>query len=157
VEVSILKINRAYLVPLLLILSGCQSNLSGSTYSRDEARAVQQVQYGVVEDVRLVQIEGTKTPIGSVTGAAVGGIAGSTIGGGKGAAIATVLGAVVGGMAGSAAEEAITRTQGVELVIRLEQSGGLLAIVQEFDPAEVFHAGDRIRVMTVSGTTRVAQ
>jgi len=152
-----LKFRYVYLLPIMLVLGGCQSNLSGSTYSRDEARAVQQVKYGVVEDVRLVKIEGTKSPVGSISGAAVGGIAGSSIGGGKGQAIATVLGAVAGGLAGSAAEEAITRTQGVELVIRLEQSGELIAIVQEYNPAEVFHAGDRIRVMTVGGTTRVAQ
>lgn len=152
-----MKFNSFYLFPLILILSGCQSSLSGSTYSRAEARAVQQVKYGVVEDVRLVQIEGTKSPLGSLSGAAVGGIAGSTIGGNKGRSIATVLGAVAGGVAGSVAEEAITRTQGVELVIRLEQSGELIAIVQKYDPAEVFQAGDRIRVMTVGGTTRVAQ
>ncbi len=63
-----------------LVLSGCASNLSGSSYSRADARAVQSVRMGTIESLRAVQIEGTRTPIGTLAGAAVGGIAGSGIG-----------------------------------------------------------------------------
>lgn len=69
-------------LPLLLLipigLSGCASTQSGESYSRSEARTVQQVEYGVIEQLRPVKIEGTKTPIGSGAGAAAGGIAGSS-------------------------------------------------------------------------------
>ena len=98
---------------LLLMLGGCMSTLTGDSYSRDEARRPQTVQFGMVEYVRPVVIEGTKTGIGAATGAAVGGIGGSTVGGGKGAAVATVLGAVAGGVAGGMAEESATKKQGV--------------------------------------------
>lgn len=48
-----------------LILGGCASGLGSRDYSRNQARSVQQVQTGVVVDVRNVNIEGTKTPIGT--------------------------------------------------------------------------------------------
>ncbi len=140
-----------------LIITGCASNLQGDTYSRQDARQVQSVQLGTVEDVRLVVIEGTKTPIGTATGAAIGGIAGSSVGDGKGAAIATVIGAVAGGLAGAAAEEGITKSQGVELVIRLGESNKIVSVVQAHNPAKPFYVGDRVRLMTVNGQTRVSQ
>ena len=90
---------------LALTLGGCASSLTGDTYSRDEARAVQTVRYGTIESLRPVKIEGTKTPIGSGAGAVVGGVAGSGVGGGRGSAVAAVIGAVAGGMLGAAAEE----------------------------------------------------
>lgn len=142
---------------LIALLTGCASNLQGDSYSRDDARQIQSVQYGIVEEARLVIIEGTKTPIGTVAGGAVGGIAGSTIGDGKGAAIAAVVGAVAGGLAGSALEEEATKSQGIELVIRLDKSNETISIVQKYDPAHPFHAGDRVRLMTINGQTRVAK
>ena len=138
----------------VLLLSGCASNLNGSTYSRADARAVQTVRLGTIESLRPVQIEGTRTPIGAIAGAAVGGIAGSGVGGGRGSSIATVLGGVACGMAGAAAEEGLTRTQGVEITVR-EDDGNLRAYVQEVDPAQQFRVGDRVRIASVNGASRV--
>ena len=69
-EVILVK-NTLYIFCLLGVfcLTGCASSLSGESYSRSEARTVQQVEYGVVENLRPVKIEGTKTPIGSGAGA----------------------------------------------------------------------------------------
>jgi len=145
------------LAPLSLLSVSCASNLQGEAYSREDARQVQTVQYGTVEDLRLVVIEGTKTPIGSAAGAIVGGIAGSSIGGGKGSAVAAVIGAVAGGLAGSAAEETLTNSQGVELVIRMDNSNKTLSLVQQHNPEKPFHIGDSVRLMTVNGETRVSQ
>ncbi|HZV98016.1 MAG TPA: glycine zipper 2TM domain-containing protein [Methylophilaceae bacterium] len=141
------------LMILATLLGACASSNSGGVYSRGEARKVQTVRMGVVESVRPVKLEGTKTPIGTGTGAVVGGIAGNTVGGGRGQAIATVLGAVVGGLAGSAAEEGFTRKDGVEITVKLD-SGTMLAIVQEAD--EQFNPGDKIRVLESAGVTRVS-
>lgn len=137
---------------ILLVLSGCMSSNSGDVYSRDEARKTQTVRLGVVESVRNVKLEGTKTPIGGGAGAVVGGIAGSSVGGGKGQAIATVIGALVGGLAGAAAEEGVTRKDGLEITVKLE-NGTMLAIVQEADVA--FSPGDKVRLVESGGTTRV--
>ncbi|ARS49857.1 MULTISPECIES: hypothetical protein [Pseudomonadaceae] len=138
----------------LLALGGCQSSLTGDTYSRSEARAVQTVRMGTIESLRPVKIEGTKTPIGAGAGAVVGGIGGSGIGGGRGSAVMAVVGAVAGGLLGAAAEEGLTRTQGVEITVR-EDDGTLRAYVQEVEPNQVFRVGERVRIMTVNGTSRV--
>jgi outer membrane lipoprotein SlyB len=139
-------------VALALGLAGCAASLSGNVYSRDQARTEQTVRTGVVEMVRPVTIEGTKTPIGPLAGAALGGIAGSTIGKGKGSDVAAVVGAVVGGLAGGAAEEAVTRQSGLEITVQLD-SGGLIAVTQAAD--EPFAPGDRVRVLSGTGATRV--
>ncbi|MES2821497.1 MAG: glycine zipper domain-containing protein [Pseudomonadota bacterium] len=143
------------LTAMILGVAGCQSSLTGDTYSRDEARAVQVVRMGTIEMLRPVKIEGTKTPIGAGAGAVIGGIAGSGVGGGRGSAVAAVIGAVAGGMLGSAAEEGITRAQGVEITVR-EDDGSLRAYVQEVEPNQVFRVGQRVRVLTVDGTSRVS-
>ena len=138
-----------------LALGGCQSSLTGDTYSRDEARRVQTVRMGTIESLRPVKIEGTKTPVGAGAGAVVGGIGGSTIGSGRGSAVAAVIGAVAGGLLGAAAEEGMTRTQGVEITVR-EDDGSMRAYVQEVQPNEFFRVGERVRIMTVNGTSRVS-
>lgn len=141
------------IVVLAAMLGACVSSNSGSVYKRGEARTVQTVKMGVVESVRLVKLEGTKSPVGTGAGAVVGGIAGNTVGGGRGRAIATVLGAVAGGLAGSAAEEGLTRDDGVEITVKLD-SGNMIAVVQEAD--EQFNPGERVRVLEANGVTRVS-
>ncbi|MBW8365345.1 MAG: hypothetical protein K0M39_12410 [Rhizobium sp.] len=137
----------------LALLGGCASGVGGKDYSRDQTRAVQEVQMGVVESVREVNIEGTKTPIGAGAGAVVGGVAGSTVGSGKGSVVGAAIGAVLGGLGGAAAEEATTRQKGVEITVKLD-SGRMLAITQAAD--EEFRVGDRVRVLSGGGTTRVS-
>jgi len=134
-------------------LAGCAGGLGGADYSRDQTRAVQEVQMGVVESVREVNIEGTKTPIGAGAGAVVGGVAGSTVGGGRGSIVGATVGAVLGGLGGAATEEAVTRQKGVEITVKLD-SGRMLAITQAAD--EEFRVGDRVRVVSGGGATRVS-
>ncbi len=140
---------------ITLLLSGCASSLSGDTYSRSEARQAQTVQTGVVVGTRAVQIEGTKTGLGAVTGGALGGVAASTIGGGKGKTLATIAGAAAGIFAGAAAEEGLTKTQGVEVMVKLDGSNTTRAYVQTAKGTS-FYNGQRVRITTGSdGTARV--
>lgn len=149
-----MRISRLIAVGVLSVfLAACASSNSGSVYSRDDARKTQTVRTGTVESVRQVKLEGTKSPVGTVAGGAIGGIAGSSVGGGRGSAIATVIGALVGGLAGSAAEEVATRKDALEITVKLD-GAGLLAVVQEAD--EVFKAGERVRLIENGGTTRVS-
>jgi outer membrane lipoprotein SlyB len=148
-----MKILKLTLVAFLaLFVAACASSNSGSVYKRDDARKVQTVKTGVVESVRAVKLEGTKSPVGTVAGGAVGGIAGSTIGHGSGSAIAAVIGAVAGGIAGSAIEEGVTRKDALEITVKLD-GGAMVAIVQEAD--EEFHPGDKVRIVENSDTSRV--
>jgi outer membrane lipoprotein SlyB len=134
------------------LVIGCASGTGGKDYSREQTRIVQDVQMGIVDSVREVNIEGTKTPIGAGAGAVVGGVAGSTVGGGKGSIVGAAVGAVLGGLGGAAAEEGITRKKGVEITVKLD-SGRMIAIVQAAD--EEFRLGDRVRILSGDGTTRV--
>ncbi|KAA0873958.1 outer membrane lipoprotein [Nitrincola tapanii] len=147
------------LVSLVLsgaLLAGCaQSTLTGTSYSRGEARSAQSVQYGRVESVVPVVIEGrTDGIVGAGTGAVIGGVAGSNIGGGSGQTLATVLGAVAGGIAGQRAEEMISRRQGLEITVRLD-NGNVVSVVQEVDNNQSFGVGQRVRVLGQGSTMRV--
>lgn len=146
----VLKFAIALLAALLL--TGCAGSRSGSTYSREQTRHEMQVRLGVVESVRAVAMEGTNSGAGSLAGAAVGGVAGSNIGGGKGQIVGAILGAIFGSMAGSAIEEDATKKTALEITVKLD-NGHLIAVVQEAD--ERFNPGERIRVLSGGGTTRV--
>ena len=139
---------------ITLSLGGCAGGLGSSDYSRSQARTAQEVQMGVVVAVRNVKIEGTKTPIGTGAGAVVGGVAGSELGGGRGSLVGAVVGAVAGGLAGSAIEEGVTRQNGLEITVRLD-SGRTLAVTQAAD--EDIRVGDRVRVLSGNGVTRVTR
>jgi len=136
------------------VLSACAPGQGANTYSRSQARTEQSVRMGTVESVRNVRLEGTRSPIGTIAGGAVGGVAGSAVGGGRGSTIGAILGAVAGGVAGSAIEEGATRKDGVEITIRLD-NGNIIAITQEAD--ETFRPGDRVRVLSGGGTSRVTR
>ena len=137
-----------------VLLSACAGGVGGGDYERTQTRGVQEVQMGVVESVREVKIEGTKSGIGPAAGAVVGGVAGSEIGQGKGAIVGSVLGAVVGGVTGAAAEEGVTRQKGVEIAVKLD-GGRMIAVTQAADEKETFKVGERVRILSGGGVTRV--
>lgn len=149
--------NKLFITTVLLLslaISGCASSLSGSAYNRDQARGEMSVRLGVVEGVRHVNIEGTKSPVGGLAGSVVGGVAGSHLGRGSGSTVGAIFGAVAGGLAGSAIEEGVTRQNGLEITVRLE-SGQLIAVTQAAD--EEFRVGERVRVLSGRGATRVSR
>ena len=147
------KFQYIALALIAALLAACASSNSGDVYRREDARKVQSVRMGVIESVRNVKLEGTNSNIGTAAGAVVGGIAGSSVGEGKGSAIGAVIGAVAGGLAGAAVEEVATRTDGVEITVKLD-NGSLIAIVQE--ATETFTPGERVRLIESGGNTRVS-
>ena len=136
-------------------LTGCVAGLQGSSYSRSEARQVQEVEFGVVLSTKPVIIEGRRTDWGELSGVIIGGIAGSSVGEGKGQEIATTLGAIGGAVVGSVAEERATRAQGLELTVKMD-SGKTLSIVQEVDEINQFQKGQRVRVLVQGALARVS-
>jgi outer membrane lipoprotein SlyB len=137
-----------------LLLSACAGGLGSGDYERTQTRGVQEVQMGTVESVREVKIEGTKSGIGSTAGAVVGGVAGSDVGGGKGQIVGGVIGAVIGGVAGAAVEEGTTKQKGVEITVKLD-GGRMIAVTQAAEPNEIFKVGERVRILSGGGVTRV--
>lgn len=144
------------LLSLTTLLSGCPSSLTGDSYSREDARTEQNVRYATILSTRPVQIEGTKTAIGPAAGAIVGGLAGSGVGGGNGSNVAAAVGAIGGGLLGGAVEEAATKTQGIEITARIDGTNEVKAFVQAVSPNENFMVGQRVRLLTVNGQTRVS-
>lgn len=138
------------------ILAGCaQPGLGGGNYTRGQVRGEQSVRLGTVESVRDVTIDARDTGTGTLAGAALGGVAGSTLGGGSRANTAgAIAGAVVGGLIGNAVEKSGNDRRGVEVTVRLE-SGSLIAVTQEKD--EDFRVGDRVRILSGQGTTRITR
>lgn len=135
------------------LLAGCASSKSGEVYSRDEARQAMTVRLGVVEFVKEVKVEGSKSGLGTAAGGVIGGVAGSTIGGGRGSTLAALGGAIGGAIVGTVAEERLGRFDGLEITVKLD-SGTAIAVVQEKDM--MFAVGDRVRVLTTrDGTARV--
>jgi outer membrane lipoprotein SlyB len=145
--------NLAVFSVALLALAGCAGSQSGSSYSQSQARGEMTVRMGVVESVRQVTIEGEKTPVGALAGGIVGGVAGSNVGGGKGSTIGSVLGAVAGGVAGNAIEGHVSKKAGLEITVKFD-NGQMVAITQEAD--EEFRPGERVRVLSGHGATRVS-
>lgn len=139
-----------------VLLLGCaQPGLGGGNYTRGQVRGEQSVRIGTVEAVRDVTIDARDTGTGTLAGAAIGGVAGSTVGGGSRAnAVGAIAGAVVGGLIGNAVEKNSNDRRGVEVTLRLED-GRVIAITQEKD--EEFRVGDRVRILSGQGTTRVTR
>jgi outer membrane lipoprotein SlyB len=136
---------------VFLLLAGCASDGSHD-YVQSEARTAQTVDYGTVQSVREVKIKGDNAVVGTVAGAALGGLLGNQIGHGGGRAAATVIGAVGGGIAGNAIERNVTAQDGQEIVVVLENRT-IIAVVQA--GTQDFQAGQRVRVLTGSKGSRV--
>jgi outer membrane lipoprotein SlyB len=139
-----------------LSLAGCATQQrSASVYRAGEAQREQIVRMATVESVREVQIDRGQTGVGTGAGAVIGGVAGSGVGGGRGSVVGAVAGAVVGGIVGQAVENSSSLRPGLELTVRLD-NGELRAIVQEAD-GQQFRPGDRVRLLTQGGVTRVTR
>lgn len=137
-----------------LLLGGCATSQSGGSYSQNQAQHEMTVRLGVVESVRSVTIEGNKSGVGSAVGGVLGGIAGSNVGGGeRGSAVGTILGVVGGAVAGHAIEEGMSKKAGLEITVKFD-NGSMSAITQEAD--EQFRVGERVRILSGGGKTRVA-
>lgn len=144
----------AALLTAAAVLAGCAPAYGPDTYYRREALRAQSVEFGVVDSVRFVETQGRDTGVGTVGGAALGGLAGSTIGGGTGQIAATIGGAILGGIIGNAVERDANRREAVELTVRLD-NGRMIAVVQPPSP-EAFRPGDRVRVLSDGYRTRIA-
>ncbi len=138
---------------LLAALSGgCAYHAGSGDYRSYEAGAEQSVRFGVVETVRPVRINPPESGLGATSGFVVGSIAGSHLGRGNGEIVGAVAGAILGSIIGSHVEDQANQRPGIEVTVRLD-SGRYIAVVQE--PDEAFESGDRVRVLSGRGSTRV--
>nr|WP_294508208.1 hypothetical protein [uncultured Rhodopila sp.] len=110
-------------------LSACGPTYSPDTYASNAVQQANKVEQGVVIGVRDVAVSASGT-VGTVTGAAAGGIAGSQMGTGPASAFSSLGGALVGGIAGSAIEHASADTKAFEYIVR-KGNGDLVSVTQK--------------------------
>ena len=140
-------------VAALAVLGGCVTpSDSGSSYRSSQARGEQTVRMGVVESVRNVTIDKGSSGFGTLAGAGLGALGGAALGGGRGSIATGILGAVAGGVVGNRVEAATSNKPGLEITVKLD-NGSLTAITQDAD--EIFQPGERVRLLSGSGITRV--
>ena len=142
----------------LALLAGCATrSQSPSVYAAQQAQREQSVRYAVIEAVRPVTIAQQQSGVGSGAGAVIGGVLGSLAGqnsrNGVGSIVGSVLGAVGGGIAGQSIENGQAQKLGFELTYRYD-NGQVSSLVQDADVQ--FKVGDKVRVLSGGGTTRVA-
>lgn len=136
----------------LVGLVGCTSgSLSGSTYSRSDARKGYSVETGRILAVREVYIEGEATAAGRASGAAVGYAVGRDAS--RDSYIPRAAGGIVGGVVGGMAEQAVTGESGLELTVALDNKPGTLVVIQDDDVR--FAPGDSVRILRGNGQVRV--
>lgn len=108
----------------LLILSGCNRNLGGATYT--SGNTVGKVVYGKIVSARQVTVQDNdqlgQNTAGMLAGGVLGGIAGSGAGGGTGNSLATAGGAIAGATLGAYVQDQLSTATGYEYIIKLEGS-----------------------------------
>lgn len=147
----------ATLIAGSLAMSGCAVNSSSpDVFTASQAQREQTVRMATVESVRAVRIStnnGQPSGVGALGGAALGALAGSTIGGGRGSVATGIVGGIGGAVAGNAVENRVAMRDGIEITVRLD-NGDMRAITQTAT-GEIFRAGDRVRLLSSGGVTRV--
>lgn len=153
----VIRITAVALLAGSFALQGCAlQSSSADVYTARQAQREQTVRLGTIESVRAVKIQadnGQPSGLGALGGGALGAIAASSIGGGRGALLTGIAGGLGGAVAGNAIEGGIAKRNGLEITVRLD-NGDIRAITQEATP-EIFRAGERVRLVSGGGVTRV--
>ncbi|NBX03247.1 MAG: glycine zipper 2TM domain-containing protein [Alphaproteobacteria bacterium] len=110
----------------LFALTGCGRDMSGSTYT--DGATSGKVVSGVVISARPVKIKANdklgNNGTGAMMGAAAGGVGGYQMGNGRGNTAATVGGALAGAVIGALAEDALSTSEGMEYLVKIDGKHG---------------------------------
>ena len=120
-----------FLIPALVLagVSACSPSYSPDTYASTAAQKENKVDQGIIVGVRPVGVSADAT-VGTVTGAAAGGLAGAQAGVGTVSAFSALGGSVVGGIAGSTVEHMAGDTKAYEYIVR-KTAGDLISVTQQ--------------------------
>ncbi|GAC1621383.1 MAG: hypothetical protein NVS9B10_04150 [Nevskia sp.] len=98
---------------------------------------------GVITAVQEQRVKGDATAIGTLGGAAAGGLAGSQFGKKSGKILATIGGAVLGGLAGREVEKQVRATHVYDVTVNMEAGGSRTVRVEALNGLAV---GSHVRV-----------
>lgn len=117
------------LLGVAAMLASCQSDIDSYQYTTGSVGQASAASPCTVLSVRQVQVK-SGNELGTLIGAAGGGIAGYSIGSGSTAHLLGGLGgAVLGGAAGGVAQDALSKQGGYEYIVKLD-SGQTMTITQ---------------------------
>jgi outer membrane lipoprotein SlyB len=106
-----------------------------------------------VTSVRDVTVNTNRNSgLGTIVGSVLGALIGSNIGSGTGSTVASVGGAVAGGVAGQQVGTSTATKTVTELGLRFDNGD---TRTYNIEPGEAFRVGDRVKVTTHNGTTRI--
>lgn len=131
-----------------VVLVGCSSN-GQETYSHNEANRIQTTLVGTIEHVEVVNVDGTSSWKGTLTGSVLGGLLGSTIGNGWGRVVGSAVGSIGGGFAGAGVERQLTKDEGLKMSIR-EEGGNVFSVIIVPKKGESFKVGEKVKVISSS-------
>ena len=148
-------INKSFLTILsILFISSCvNTSLQPDVVNRSDAQKDQYVVFGTIADITNVLIEGDRE-VGAAAGLAIGGVAGKkSTDSDLGSDVASVLGGLIGSAVGSEIGSAITKKNGVELLIETD-AGRFISIIQEVSDFK-YYKGQKVRIIKRNGKSRV--
>ena len=148
-------INKSFLTVLsVLFISSCvNTSLQPDVVNRSDAQKDQYVVFGTIADITNVLIEGDRE-VGAAAGLAIGGVAGKkSTDSDLGSDVASVLGGLMGSAIGSEIGSAITKKNGVELLIETD-AGRFISIIQEVSDFK-YSKGQKVRIIKRNGKSRV--
>ena len=145
----------------LLTLSGCVANQSRSAveYDANAAAQVQTLTFARIIDLRPVVIN-SSGGAAQYAALALGGLVGGTVGSRAGksgstvSTLGTAIGAAGGALGGEVLAKTMSKTDGVEVTIRMED-GRTVALVQEAEATMPLKIGQCVKV-TYSSQQRVS-
>ena len=145
-----------------LLLTACGIGDTNTTYNRSQIGRQGRAETGKVISMTQIDIAGTNSAgglVGAGVGGALGGVGGSAIGGGKGSTLMAIGGAAVGALAGAAvgaaAEQAATSDKAYEFLIKKDETGRVISVVQTNELG--LKPGDNVILVEIDGTTRIRQ
>ena len=141
------------LLGMILTSSCVNSSLQPDIVSRSDAQKQQYVVFGTIRDITKVTIEGDRE-VGAAAGAAIGGAVGkNSTDSDPESDIAAVVGGLLGSALGSEIGSAITKKDGLELLIETD-AGNFISIIQEISEFS-YSSGQKVRIIKRNGKSRV--
>ncbi len=129
-------------------------------YQRNQAREVNQVVFGKVENVRYISqqdvVHSKANGWETLLGAIVGGLIGNQFGDGHGREVATAVGAIAGGSIAhsNANQEHRVDYRLVEILIKTKE-GKWIDVIQDIDQNMLFEKNDNVRILYFDEGVRV--
>ncbi len=110
-----------------------------------DGRGAKKIEFGRVVEARPVTIEGSRTGIGALGGAVTGAVVTRPTRATPGQLVVTAAGTVTGAVVGRKYEEVMTRREGQEILVRLDE-GPIVTVTQGVEEG-YFQTGDVVKIV----------